>query len=164
MNKLKKLLDLLYRLFKIPNLDNTDGENYGLKICYKGTISACPEAFALDNSHKFIKGKEYSVCGNTFRILKESRFNKHFDFYGNFDTHYGIMPNCGIKLPFVSNEEKCCSVMDLGIIMIIIPMVNNHMDTKEFVLNIILCYSFYNLSFIYNSHFLFINFNIIIIN
>ena len=59
-----------YRLFKIPNLDNTDGENYGLKICYKGTISACPEAFALDNSHKFIKGKEYSVCGNTFRILK----------------------------------------------------------------------------------------------
>jgi hypothetical protein len=54
--------------------------------------------------------------------------------------------------------------MDLGIIMIIIPMVNNHMDTKEFVLNIILCYSFYNLSFIYNSHFLFINFNIIIIN
>ena len=98
-----------YRLFKIPNLDNTDGENYGLKICYKGTISDCPEAFALDNSHKFIKGKEYSVCGNTFRILKESRFNKHFDFYGNFDTHYGIMPNCGIKLPFVSNEEKCCS-------------------------------------------------------
>ena len=74
-----------YRLFKIPNLDNTDGENYGLKICYKGTISACPEAFALDNSHKFIKGEKYDVCGNTYRILKESRFCKHFDFYGNLD-------------------------------------------------------------------------------
>lgn len=104
-----KFYSATYRLFKIPDLDNSDGENYDLKICYKGTISTCPDAFALDNSHKFIKGIEYSVCGNTFRILKESRFNKHFDFTGNFDIHYGIMPNCGIKIPFSSSEEKCCS-------------------------------------------------------
>ena len=104
-----KFYSATYRLFKIADLDNTDGENYGLKICYKGSISTCPEAFILDNSHKFIKGEEYPVCGNTFRILKESRFNKNFDFSGNFDIHYGIMPDCGIKIPFSSSEEKCCS-------------------------------------------------------
>ena len=98
-----------FRLFKIPDFDNTDGENYGLKVCYKGTIKTCPDEFILGKGHKFIKGKKYSVCGNTFRILKESRFNKHFDFEGNFDTHYGIMPNCGIKMPFSSSGDECCS-------------------------------------------------------
>ena len=98
-----------FRLFKIPDFDNTDGENYGLKVCYKGTIKTCPDEFILDKGHKYIKGKKYSVCGNTFRILKESRFNKHFDFEGNFDTHYGIMPNCGIKMPFSSSGGECCS-------------------------------------------------------
>ena len=98
-----------FRLFKIPDFDNTDGENYGLKVCYKGTIKTCPDEFILDKGHKYIKGTKYSVCGNTFRILKESRFNKHFDFEGNFDTHYGIMPNCGIKMPFSSSGGECCS-------------------------------------------------------
>ena len=98
-----------FRLFKIPDFDNTDGENYGLKVCYKGTIKTCPDEFILDKGHKYIKGKKYSVCGNTFRILKESRFNKHFDFEGNFDTHYGILPNCGIKMPFSSSGGECCS-------------------------------------------------------
>ena len=31
------------------------------------------------------------------------------DFEGNFDTHYGIMPNCGIKMPFSSSGGECCS-------------------------------------------------------
>lgn len=100
-----------YRLFKIPDFDNSDGENYGLKVSYKGTISTCPDTFVLDNKNKFEKGKEYSVCGNTFRILNESRFNKHFNFSGNFDTHYGIMTNCDIKIPFLSfyKSDSCCS-------------------------------------------------------
>ena len=104
-----KFYSATFRLFKIPDLDNTDGENYGLKVCYKGSINTCPDAFILDNSHKFIKGEKYDVCGNTYRILKQSRFNKHFDFYGNFDVHYGIMPKCGIKIPFLSSGDKCCS-------------------------------------------------------
>jgi SAM-dependent methyltransferase len=103
-----KFFSATYRLFKIPDFDNSDGENYGLKVCYKGTIKNCPEEFNLDNSHKFIKGKEYDVCGNTFRILNESRFNKHFDFKGNFEAHYGIMSSCRIKIPFKSSGENCC--------------------------------------------------------
>ena len=104
-----KFYSATFRLFKIPDLDNTDGENYGLKVCYKGTINTCPDVFILDNGHKFEKGKEYDVCGNTYRILKESRFNKHFDFKGTFDVHYGIMSKCGIKIPFLSSGDKCCS-------------------------------------------------------
>ena len=101
-----KFYSATYRLFKIPEFDNTDGEDYGLKIKYKGTIETCPDIFILDKENKFEKGKEYNICGNTYRILNESRFRKHFDFYGNFEIHYGIMNNCSSIFPF--NKEKCC--------------------------------------------------------
>ena len=101
-----KFYSATYRLFKIPEFDNTDGEDYGLKIKYKGTIETCPDIFILDKENKFEKGKEYNICGNTYRILNESRFRKHFEFYGNFEIHYGIMNNCSSIFPF--NKEKCC--------------------------------------------------------
>ena len=101
-----KFYSATYRLFKIPEFDNTDGEDYGLKIKYKGTIETCPDIFILDKENKFEKGKEYNICGNTYRILNESRFRKHFEFYGNFEIHYGIMNNCSSMFPF--NKEKCC--------------------------------------------------------
>ena len=101
-----KFYSATYRLFKIPEFDNTDGEDYGLKIKYKGTIETCPDIFILDKENKFETGKEYNICGNTYRILNESRFRKHFEFYGNFEIHYGIMNNCSSMFPF--NKEKCC--------------------------------------------------------
>ena len=101
-----KFYSATYRLFKIAEFDNTDGEDYGLKIKYKGTIETCPDIFILDKENKFEKGKEYNICGNTYRILNESRFRKHFEFYGNFEIHYGIMNNCSSMFPF--NKEKCC--------------------------------------------------------
>ena len=101
-----KFYSATYRLFKIAEFDNTDGEDYGLKIKYKGTIETCPDIFILDKENKFEKGKEYNICGNTYRILNESRFRKHFEFYGNFEIHYGIMNNCSSIFPF--NKEKCC--------------------------------------------------------
>jgi 2-polyprenyl-3-methyl-5-hydroxy-6-metoxy-1,4-benzoquinol methylase len=105
-----KFVSATFRLFKIPSFDNTDGEDYGLKVCYKGTISTCPDSFALDNSHNFVKGKEYTVCSNTYKILNESRFQKHFDFSGNFNTHFG---NIALKMPFLSlldnNNNNCCT-------------------------------------------------------
>lgn len=101
-----KFYSATYRLFKIAEFDNTDGEDYGLKIKYKGTIETCPDIFILDKENKFETGKEYNICGNTYRILNESRFRKHFEFYGNFEIHYGIMNNCSSMFPF--NKEKCC--------------------------------------------------------
>ena len=111
-----------FRLFKINEFDNSDGEDYGLSVKYKGTISTCPQVFALDCNHKFKKGKEIKVCGNTFRILNQSRFSKHFEFKGNFDVHYGILPNCCIKIPFTSKKsESCCLKND-----------NNNYDWNEY--------------------------------
>lgn len=99
-----------YRLLKIDGLEE-DCEDYGQAVCYKGSIKGLPNSFDLDNHHNFQKGKIESVCGNTYLMLKESRFADDFDFYGNFDTHFGIFEGCGGAMPFSidnSDEEACC--------------------------------------------------------
>ncbi len=99
-----------YRLFKIDGLEE-DCEDYGQAVCYKGTIEGKPNSFDLDEHHNFQKGKIESVCGNTYLMLKESRFVQDFDFYGNFDTHYGIFEGCGGAMPFTINDTEaraCC--------------------------------------------------------
>jgi len=108
-----KFYSVTYRLFNIKNLEG-DCEDYGQAVVYKGTISESPDSFILDNHHIFEKGKIESVCGNTFLMLSESRFKEHFEFTGNFDTHFGIFEGCGTLAPFddSSQESKkgnsCC--------------------------------------------------------
>ena len=101
-----------YRLFKIDGLE-THCEDYGQAVIYKGGIPHHEERFKLDAHHLIDKGKIFPVCGNTWRILKQSRFNSHFEFIGNFDRHYGIFKDCGVGVPFQSSEmrspdEGCC--------------------------------------------------------
>ncbi|MBT3984151.1 MAG: methyltransferase domain-containing protein [Bacteriovoracaceae bacterium] len=104
---------LTYRLFKVDGLED-DCEDYGQSVAYKGTISEQPTSFDLDGHHNFEKAKLEKVCGNTFLMLKNTRFEKHFDFYGTFDDHYGIFPGCGSSSPFEgvsgknSTEGSCC--------------------------------------------------------
>lgn len=88
-----------YRLFKLPALEG-DCEDYGQAVSYKGSVTTQEKSFKLDSHHEFKKGKVESVCGNTYLMLKKSRFAKHFDFYGTFDTHFGIFPGCGKDNPF----------------------------------------------------------------
>ena len=70
--------------------------------------------FSLDAHHHIQKGKMFAVCGNTYRMLKESRFADYFDFYGDTETHYGIFDDCGTLMPFSSagikneNDGGCC--------------------------------------------------------
>ena len=47
-------------------------------------------------------GKIFPVCGNTYNMLKETRFEDHFDFIGDFSTHYGIFDGCGTSIPYKS--------------------------------------------------------------
>jgi len=101
-----------YRLFKLPNLELAC-EDHGQAVVYRGTIPHHPHAFVLDKHHFIETGKQFPVCGNTWRMLHETRFAPHFDFYGNFDCHYGIFPGCGMGIPFndgTSDEPKgsCC--------------------------------------------------------
>jgi ubiquinone/menaquinone biosynthesis C-methylase UbiE len=103
-----------YRLFKL-DLEN-DCEDYGQSIIYKGTIENNIEYWDLDNHHRFYKKKELRVCGNTWKMLYDTRFRKHFEFRGNFDNHYGIFDGCGKAMPFEDNScltnnnngSKCC--------------------------------------------------------
>ena len=45
----------------------------------------------------------FPVCGNTWRMLADTRFAPHFDFIGDFATHYGIFPGCGTSIPFATS-------------------------------------------------------------
>jgi len=92
-----------YRLFK---LDDTKldpmCEDYGQAVIYKGTIPRFESGWALDDHHYMETGKIFPVCGNTYNMLKETRFEKHFDFIGDFSTHYGIFDGCGTSIPYSS--------------------------------------------------------------
>lgn len=88
-----------YRLFKIDGLEPAC-EEYGQAVIYKGSIAQCPNVFALDKHHSIEAGKVFAVCGNTYRMLNESRFADHFEFIGTWDTHYGLFGDCGGESPF----------------------------------------------------------------
>jgi len=101
-----------YRLFKIEDLES-DCEDYGQAVMYKGGIPEEEFACELDNHHYFPKGKIESVCGNTYNMLHQTRFQKYFDFYGTWDTHYGIYEGCGGNIPYTitngeSTASSCC--------------------------------------------------------
>ena len=99
-----------YRLFKIDGLES-DCEDYGQAVAYKGDIKHTGQNFILDDHHEFEVGKIESVCGNTYKMLHDTRYKSHFDFYGSWDTHYGIFEGCGGAMPFNSEDgtdASCC--------------------------------------------------------
>ena len=102
-----------YRLFKLPELES-HCEDYGQAVIYKGGIKHHEERFVLDSHHIIEKGKVFPVCGNTWRMLQDTRFSEFFDFIGNFDIHYGIYADCGDLMPFSSADKDaafyggCC--------------------------------------------------------
>ena len=102
-----------YRLFKIDDLEPAC-EDYGQAVIYKGGLAQSEKVFALDNHHLIEAGRIFPVCGNTYRMLNESRFAPYFDFIGDWSTHYGIFPGCGTAIPFgeTSAQEAvsgaCC--------------------------------------------------------
>ena len=108
-----KFYSITYRLMKIDGLEPAC-EDYGQAVRYKGTLDHCPHVFKLDNKHLIEQGKIFPVCGNTYRMLNDTRFQKHFDFFGDWSTHYGIFQDCGTA-PAASDEtgsntmpESCC--------------------------------------------------------
>lgn len=91
-----------YRLFKIPELESAC-EDYGQAVIYNGGIEHHEQTFALDAHHNIRKGEVFRVCGNTYRMLNQSRLSSYFTFIGSWDQHYGIYPGCGTDLPFASS-------------------------------------------------------------
>ena len=102
-----------YRLFKIAELEPAC-EDYGQAVVYKGTIPHQPNLLRLDKHHLIETGKVFPVCGNTYRMLNETRLAQHFEFYGTWDTHYGIFEGCGSNLPFDTQNNSTSSNVDGG--------------------------------------------------
>lgn len=93
-----------YRLFNIEGLEPAC-EDYGQAVVYKGGIAEAEHLFELDSHHAIETGRIFPVCGNTYRMLAESRFAPHFDFIGDFSTHYGIFPGCGTLNPLAGGQQ-----------------------------------------------------------
>ena len=107
-----KFYSATYRLFKLPELE-PDCEDYGQAVIYHGTVPELPNAFLLDKHHYIETGKVFPVCGNTWRMLHDTRFREHFTFIGDFSRHYGIFEGCGKALPYdsataASSAGACC--------------------------------------------------------
>jgi SAM-dependent methyltransferase len=99
-----------YRLFKLAALEDAC-EDHGQAVIYRGTIPEQPHRFHLDKHHAIDAGRVFPVCGNTFRMLNETRFAAHFDFIGDFSQHFGLFAGCGGGLPFddaSSADAACC--------------------------------------------------------
>lgn len=99
-----------YRLFKLPALE-TDCEDYGQAVSYRGSIPDQPQSFVLDKHHILKTGRSVTVCGNTWRMLRETRFAPHFDFTGDFSRHFGLFEGCGASIPFDQTKALstgCC--------------------------------------------------------
>ena len=94
-----KFFSATYRLFKLDGLEPLC-EDYGQAVVYKGGIAHAEHVFVLDKHHVIERGKVFPVCGNTWRMLKDTRFASHFDFIGDFAHHYGIFAGCGMSIPF----------------------------------------------------------------
>lgn len=100
-----------YRLFKIDELESAC-EDYGQAVIYRGTIPEQPNRLVLDKHHDIETGRVFPVCGNTWRMLHDTRFANHFEFIGDFTRHYGLFEGCGGGLPFdktlTNNALACC--------------------------------------------------------
>jgi len=106
-----KFYSVTYRLFKIDALE-PDCEDFGQSVTYKGTIEESPLEFKLDDHHVIKKDENFPICGNSFLMLKDSRYAEHFEFKGDFTEHKGIFPGCGKEAPLANNKvgtgSSCC--------------------------------------------------------
>ena len=107
-----RFYSVTYRLMKIEGLE-ADCEDYGQAVTYKGGIEGEEKGYTLDDHHYFPKGKVVPVCGNTYRMLHDTRLASYFDYYGTWDTHYGIFEGCGTEMPFDQQHDEespstCC--------------------------------------------------------
>lgn len=90
-----------YRLFAIAELEDAC-EDHGQAVIYRGSIPQQPHRFDLDSHHAIETGKVFPVCGNTFRMLQQTRFAPHFTFIGDYENHFGLFEGCGSTIPFQS--------------------------------------------------------------
>ncbi len=85
-----------YRLWKIEGLEDAC-EDFGQVATYKGGHPAGADTYTLDREHVFERGRAERVCGNTVRMLSETRLAPFFTVHGDFQTHFGLFAGCGTE-------------------------------------------------------------------
>jgi arsenite methyltransferase len=97
------------RAFKLELEDRC--EDFGQVATYLGSIQGHPHAFDLDDHHRLEAGRPLRVCGNTARMLSDSRYAPHFQVKGDRSVHYGLFdcdsPGADQSRP-VGNSGLCC--------------------------------------------------------
>jgi arsenite methyltransferase len=102
-----------YRLFKLDGLE-PECEDYGQAVVYRGTVAGHERVLTLDKHHVIEKGRVFAVCGNSWKMLADTRLAPHFDFVGDFSQHFGVFAGCGGGLPFAQSasgtelSSSCC--------------------------------------------------------
>lgn len=108
-NDALKFYSATYRLWKLdlePHCeDHGQAVIYKLPACCGGGMDRYPSGWLLDKHHYFEAGKIHPVCGNTYKMLHDTRLKEHFDFIGTFDNHYGIFEGCGSTIPYDTEED-----------------------------------------------------------
>lgn len=102
-----KFYSMTFRLFKLKELEN-HCEDYGQEVIYSGNLEESPELFILDEGHHIKKGEKFKVCGNSFRMLNESRFKDYFQFTGNMTNHLGLFDGYAPKQTKKSGPATSC--------------------------------------------------------
>lgn len=103
-----KFFSATYRLFKLPDLEPMC-EDYGQAVVYKGGVPHAEDVFILDKHHAMVRDQVFPVCGNTWKMLKDTRFARYFDFIGDFSRHYGIFAGCGTTIPYDTGAKSGAS-------------------------------------------------------
>ncbi len=100
-----------YRLFKLDALEPRC-EDYGQAVVYRGGVPGSESRFLLDKHHDIETGRQFPVCGNSWRMLAETRFASFFEFTGDFSRHLGAFARCGDVVPFDTSAPErsggCC--------------------------------------------------------
>ncbi len=94
-----------WRLFKLDGLE-PECEDYGQAVVYRGSLDGHPHSFELDKQHVLETGRIFPICGNSWKMLADTRFAPHFDFIGDFSRHFGIFAGCGTTLPFNTAQQS----------------------------------------------------------
>jgi SAM-dependent methyltransferase len=96
------------RAFKLPLEDRC--EDFGQIATYLGGIPFARQAFVLDDHHIFERGKGVPVCGNTAKMLSETRYGSYFNVAGSTDFHFGLF-DCTSEAAasaVTSSTGACC--------------------------------------------------------
>lgn len=103
-----------YRLFKLADLE-PECEDYGQAVIYRGGVIGQERVFELDRGHHIEAGRIFPICGNSWKMLADTRFASYFDFIGDFSRHFGVFEGCGAGMPFgravengVAEPASCC--------------------------------------------------------